>query len=246
LHETRSCDRRFLAAVPHGNLPHVEPIAVLVVDRERAVAQAVARRLDREHGLVVVGSAHTAVGAITAAERDRPDVIVFDEGVVDGELVDVLGRLIGESPRPGTRLVVTSDDADPARAYESIRAGASAFVSKSDGVAEMVATILGVASGETHIAPLMLSEVLERFRAQRSVADAPGKPLPHLTDREREVLECLTAGLDRAETARRLGVSVHTVRTHTQSVYAKLEVHSSVEAVSVATRAGLLGSRVSA
>jgi DNA-binding NarL/FixJ family response regulator len=70
--------------------------------------------------------------------------------------------------------------------------------------------------------------------------DAPALPLPELTSRERDVLECVTAGFDRGETARRLGVSVHTVRTHLQSIYAKLDVHSSIEAVSVAMRAGLV------
>jgi DNA-binding NarL/FixJ family response regulator len=219
----------------------MDAIAVLVVDRERAVAQAVARRLDGEHGLMVVGSAHTAIGAIRAAARDHPDVIVFDEGVVDGDLAEVLGRLLGDPSDTHTRVVVTSEGKDPRRAFESIRAGASAFVSKADGVDDMIGTIVGVASGETRIAPSMLSEVLDRFRRRARTEERPAPPLPHLTLREREVLEYLTSGLDRTQTARRLGVSVHTVRTHLQSIFAKLEVHTSVEAVSVASRAGLLG-----
>ena len=217
------------------------PITVLVVDRERAVAQALARRLGGEHGIEVVSSAHTAVGAIRAAERDWPDVILFDEGVVDGDLADVLDRLLGAHPRASTRLVVTSDDEDPGRAYESIRAGAAAFLGKAGGIDDLVATIFGVVSGETRIAPSVLSGVLDRFRRAPAAAVASPQPLPRLTAREREVLACLTAGLDRHSIARRLGVSVHTVRTHTQSIFTKLEVHSSVEAVSVATRAGMLG-----
>lgn len=219
------------------------PITVLVVDRERAVAQAIARRLSGEGGVEVVGSAHTAVGAIRAAERDWPDVILFDEGVVEGDVTDVIERLL--QPRRGiaARLVVTSDSEDAARAYECVRAGASAFVGKAHGIDELVTTLFGVVAGETRIAPGVLSEVLERFRRAPVAPAAEARPFPRLTAREREVLECLTAGLDRHHIARRLGVSVHTVRTHAQSLFAKLEVHSSVEAVSVATRAGMVASR---
>jgi DNA-binding NarL/FixJ family response regulator len=62
--------------------------------------------------------------------------------------------------------------------------------------------------------------------------------LARLTPRERDVLACMMAGLDRARIARRMVLSTNTVRTHTQNVFAKLDVHSTLEAVSVALRAG--------
>jgi DNA-binding NarL/FixJ family response regulator len=220
------------------------PIAVLVVDRERAVAQAVARRLAAEGGLRVTGSAHTALGAIAAVERDRPDVVVFDEGVVVGDLGEIVTRLLDEGPDPGARarrMVVTSDRAEAQRAFESIHAGASAFVSKSDGADEIVRTILAVAHGESRIPPLILTGMLDEYRSRVREVSGSDPPFPQLTLREREVLECLTGGLDRDRIARRLGVSVHTVRTHTQAIFTKLDVHSSVEAVSVAARAGVVG-----
>lgn len=237
--------RRFPGGRACATLLTMESIAVLVVDRERAVAQAVAQRLADERDLVVLGSAHTAQGAIAATERHQPDVVVFDEGVVAGDLADVLARLVDDRPSPRgrvRRLVVTSETADGQRAYESIQAGASAFVPKADGANEMVRTIHGVVSGETRIPPAILSGVLDRFRSKiRDTAEQDQRPpLPLLTPREREVLECLTAGLDRTSIARQLGLSVHTVRSHTQSIFAKLDVHSSVEAVSVAARAGIV------
>ena len=169
-------------------------------------------------------------------ERDWPDVILFDEGVVDGDLTDVLERLLAVHGSVAARVVVTSDSEDAVRAYECVRAGASAFVGKGDGIDELVTTLFAVVAGESRIAPALLSEVLDRFRRAPAAPTAEARPFPRLTAREREVLECLTAGLDRHHIARRLGVSVHTVRTHAQSMFAKLEVHSSVEAVSVATR----------
>jgi DNA-binding NarL/FixJ family response regulator len=220
----------------------VDSVTVLVVDHERAVGQAVARCLACESGFVVVGTWHTAMSAVRAATRDRPDVIVFDEAVVEGNIAQILQLFVGISA-PGPRVVVTSDHEDPERAYESICAGAAAFVSRASGIDEIVDTIRDVVGGGTHLAPVVLSGVLDRFRQRAAAAgDArPTEPLAHLTTRERQVLEQLMAGLPRTEIARQLGVSVHTVRTHTQTLYAKLEVHSSVEAVSVAIRHGLLG-----
>src|SRR5256885_1260862 len=122
-------------------LAAVEAITVFVVDRERAVAQAIAHRLDAERALVVVGSAQTASSATEAATKRRPDVVVLDEAVADGQLAELAASFLG--PDLGAKLVVTSAREDVQRAYESVRAGASAFVTKASGFDEMVRAILG-------------------------------------------------------------------------------------------------------
>jgi DNA-binding NarL/FixJ family response regulator len=219
-------------------LPAVERITVFVVDRERAVAQAIAHRLDAEPELTVLGSAQTTWSAAAAATRWRPDVVVLDEALANGELAELAARLI--APDLGARLVVTSATEDSRRAYESVRAGASAFVTKASGFDEMVRAIIGAVRGESWIPPRLLTGVLDEFRAQRAQPDQDDR-VRRLTLREREVLRCMMLGFDRARIAEELIVSINTVRTHTQNILSKLEVHSSLEAVSVALQAGFPG-----
>jgi DNA-binding NarL/FixJ family response regulator len=212
----------------------MEAIKVLVVDRERAVAQAIAHSLDADPELAVVGSAHSGREAEAESARELPDVIVLDETIADPSLGEIAARLRG--PNPQVKIVVTSPRGDTIRAYESVCAGASAFVTKVAAIDEMVRAVQGVARGESWFPPRLLTGVLEELRTHRDHAD--DERIQRLTDRERQVLECMMAGWDRARIAAELILSINTVRTHTQNILSKLEVHSSLEAVSVALQAG--------
>jgi DNA-binding NarL/FixJ family response regulator len=217
----------------------VDPITVLVVERERAVAQAMARRLDAEPMLQVVADAHTASEAEELATRCRPCVVVLDEAVAGRalrDLADVMTR-----PEVDARLVVTAAEADAYRAYEAARSGAVAFVTKASSFDEMVHVILGAARGESWIPPQLLTGVLREFRSHQLDVDYDHR-LQRLTGREREVLRFMVAGYGRARIAQEMVVSVNTIRTHAQNILSKLEVHSSLEAVSLALQCGFSSS----
>jgi DNA-binding NarL/FixJ family response regulator len=210
-------------------------IRVLVVDQERIVAQAIARSLDTEPEFAVVGLASSTTEAVHATLALRPDVIVLDEGVAEPSLRDVAERL--RHANPLVKLVVTSTESDPTVACECVRAGASALVTKVADLDEMVRAVRGAANGETWIPPRLLTAVLVELQTAH---DLPGEDvrLRRLTDRERQVLACMMAGLDRARIASEMILSINTVRTHTQNILSKLEVHSSLEAVGLALQLG--------
>jgi len=215
----------------------VEPITVLVVDRDRAVAQAIARRLDAEPALTVLGSTQAADEAVDLATRQHPGVVVLDEAVAGRALGEVANALT--RPSVGAAIVVTSGREDVRRAYESARVGAAAFLTKTAGFDDMVRAILGAVRGESWIPPRLLTGVLREFRAQQTDIDDDHR-LQRLTAREREVLRYMVAGYGRARIAQEMAVSVNTVRTHAQKILSKLEVHSSLEAVSVALQCGFV------
>jgi DNA-binding NarL/FixJ family response regulator len=104
----------------------------------------------------------------------------------------------------------------------------------------MVRAILGAVRGESWIPPRLLTGVLEEFRSRRAELDHDYR-VQRLTQREREVLRYMMAGFGRARIAEELILSINTVRTHAQNILWKLEVHSSLEAVSVALQAGFTG-----
>src|SRR5919197_1179839 len=129
---------------------------------------------------------------------------------------------------------------------DAVRAGASAWVIKDASFDELAGAIRGALRGESWIPPRLLTGVLSQMQGTQKEADEFEQRLARLTDREHEVLRCMVAGLGRASIARQLFLSKNTIRTHMQNILAKLEVHSSLEAVALALRAGIRGSRPAA
>lgn len=211
------------------------PVSLLLVGSHRIEVGALGGVLGALPGLAVIGTASTASEALSVAELHPPDIAVIDSLLGSDDAAELADRLI--RLHPDVRAVVLSDD-DPAPALRAVLAGAAAVVVKPAAVDVLAAVIRGVAAGETHIPPPLLTEVIGALRAG-TVAGGWTKGLASLTQRELEVLEEMAAGRDTAAVAERLFLSPHTVRTHVKHILAKLGVHSSLEAVSVAHRAGL-------
>ena len=133
-------------------------------------------------------------------------------------------------------MVILSADRNVAHAVAAARAGAAAWVAKEQDATEFESVIRGVAAGYSWYPPEMLGEILRSLRAD---AGRDGNELEVLSTRETEVLRAMMTGRRGRQIASDLHISADTVRTHTQNIYAKLDVHSRLEAVSVARAAGL-------
>lgn len=222
-----------------GNADHYLPVRlrILVVDDHRMFAEALAAKLTAVDDMTVVGTATDADTAIELARTLRPDVVTLDANLGDTDGVDVARELCALPVPP--RIVMVSCVEDLDRVLQAIWAGVTSWVPKETGSATLLEVIRAAARGHAWLPPALLSTVL------RSVVTAsPGQPpdatrLGALTPRERQVLRCMVAGLDRSATAELLGLSLNTIRTHAQSILTKLHVHSALEAVSVALSAGM-------
>ncbi len=175
--------------------------------------------------------------ALLAAQALRPDVVVLD--VVEGGAIafELTRSLRGAVPE--MHVIVVGEEDDRRSVCASVSGGASAYVTREQSILSLVEVIKGVMCGETHIPPLLLTAVILRLRERGSERGAHQRRLDGLTSRERMVLELMVAGMDREGIGRKLGLSLNTVRTHAQNCYAKLGVHSSLEAVHVAHGAGM-------
>jgi DNA-binding NarL/FixJ family response regulator len=123
--------------------------------------------------------------------------------------------------------------------YEAIRAGASGFLLKDVQPVELVDAIRVVAAGNALLGTTVTKRLLERFTDGAPHATPP-PALDGLTDREREILALMAAGLSNSEIAERLVVGETTVKTHVSSILRKLGVRDRVQAVIVAYDAGLV------
>lgn len=210
------------------------PDRVLVVHAQVSFADALAVRLRREPGLEVLDAVSRASRALALVAARSVDAVVLDVDLPDGSarLVEQLRDL----ERP-PRVVLLGDDAEPAVLVDALRTGAGAWLPKSGRVDDLLEALRVTRRGETWLPSAVLGPVL-RHLMRTSQGPAAG-PLDVLTDREREVLQCMVAGLDQSAIAAELFLSPNTVRTHRRRTLAKLGVHSSLEAVFVARRAGL-------
>ena len=211
---------------------------ILLFVPHRTLCESLAERFDAEPDLDVVGTAGTPPQARASVGWLHTDVAVVDVEPADVN-VDTVRSLTASPTRP--RVVLLADDRSVDDLVPYVLAGASGWVPKSAGVEELLATVRGVAAGETRIPAALLTTVVDSYRRYTDDAEGETSGLRNLTDRERDVLACMVAGRNRAQIAAELVLSENTVRTHAQHVLRKLGVHSSLAAVALARQAGMRG-----
>jgi len=209
-------------------------VGVLVVHHHRLYADAVARRINGEPEVRVAGIASTGAAASTAIEVLDPRVVVLDMELRDVSSLELTARWSARVPPVAVAAILGSDDR--AAMVRAIRAGASGVTSKHGPMADLVSAVKALVLGQCWIPTRLQAGVVTEMRLSRppNVFD---EKLARLTVREREILDRMAAGHDRAAIADDLGISVNTVRTHAQNLLSKLNVHSTLEAASMAHRA---------
>lgn len=212
-------------------------IRLLLADDHRSFLEALAVRLTAEAGLGVVCTATTAAEAMGLADRSCPDVAVVDASLGDDDGLDLVVDLTALPDAP--RVLVLSCHDDGATIGRALRAGASGYVSKAATTRELVSAIWGVMRGEIWVSPGLLTAALrELLDPTPDFYEEQRNRIDKLSEREKEVLACMVQGMDRAAIGRHLLLATNTVRTHTRNMLAKLDVHSSLEAVALALEAG--------
>lgn len=209
-----------------------EVITVLVVDGHQTFAELLGVALRGQPDLRYVGHARNGEQALRLAAELRPDVILLDP-----ELPDADGIAIAEMLRhrqPDTRVVILTASSEAALVGRATAAGAAGFLSKNGALGDVLHAVHTAHGGGMTVSTDILARLL------RSTTPVVGPRGGGLTAREHEVLELMGSGLDPRAIARRLGISVHTCRGYVKAVLAKLDAHSQVEAVAVATRRGLI------
>ena len=223
-------------ATVHSEL--MDPVRILLVDDHLMVTEALASRLSAAMDLWVAGRCTTADPNLLDIVRGlRPDVITIEVEPLGPAAGQVLQGLV--TARPEAKVVVLSADHNIAHAVEAARAGVAAWVAKEQGAAELETVVRGVCQGYSWFPPDMLGAILRELRADVSRAREHDDLLDVLSPRERDVLLSMMDGKRGRQIAQDLLISTDTVRTHTRNIFAKLDVHSRLEAVRVARAAGL-------
>jgi len=216
---------------------------VLLADDQELVRTGFKLLLDVEDDISVVGEAADGAEAVELARATRPDVVLMDirMPVLDG--IQATRRIAAMHGLEGVRvLILTTYDTD-AYVFDALEVGASGFLLKDSGPAELLHAVRVVAAGEALLAPRITRRLIAQVTAARSAHRAAEDRLAVLTQREREVLALVGEGLSNQEIATRLVLSPATARTHVSRAMVKLGVRDRAQLVVVAYQTGLVDPR---
>jgi DNA-binding NarL/FixJ family response regulator len=214
-------------------------IRVAVADDQQLIRGGFRSLLESEDDIEVVGEAGTGTEAVALVRAQRPDVVLMDIRMPDGDGLWATESIAADPALAGTRIVIVTTFELDEYVGQAIRAGASGFLVKDTEPVELIRAVRVVAGGDALLSPGVTRRLLERIAGDlREQPDTT--PLDVLTEREREVLGLVGLGLTNDEIGRRLFLSPLTAKTHVSRIMAKLLARDRVQLVVVAYETGLV------
>lgn len=210
-------------------------IRVVLVDDHPVFRQGMRVVLDDLDDVEVVAEAADGLDAVEVVGAHLPDVVLMDLRMPGVGGLEATTQIAHDHPEVAV-LVLTMDD-DDASVFAALRAGARGYLLKEADGTDVHRAIVGVASGEAVFGPGVATKVIA-YLSSPGAARGP-LPFPQLTDRDREVLELVAAGLDNTAIARRLFLAPKTVRNRISDILSKLHARSRAEAIAMARDAGI-------
>jgi len=198
-----------------------KPVRVLIVDDQALVRRGLAKLLEIEEAVEVVGEAADGEAALRLLPSARPDVALVDARMPLMDGVELVGRLSEEHPRVAAIILTTFDDDE--YVFGGLRAGAKGYLLKDIPPEELVSAIEKAHRGETVLGGQIAARVVaELGRTSGSTGPGSGSRASELSEREAEVVALVGGGATNAEIARALYISEGTARNHVSKILRKL------------------------
>jgi DNA-binding NarL/FixJ family response regulator len=214
-------------------------IRVVIVDDQALVRAGLRALLDAEDGVEVVGEAGDGAEAVRIAGELKPDVMLMDVRMPGVDGLAATKAITSNPALDDVRIVIlTTFDLDE-YVFEAMRSGASGFLVKDTEPVELIRAVRTVAAGESLLSPRATRRLIEEYAARAKPAQlAP--VLDFLTDREREVMGLVAAGLSNDDIAAELVISPATAKTHVSRAMIKLNARDRAQLVVFAYETGLV------
>ncbi len=207
-----------------------EKIRIVIVDDHPIFCLGMSELINREPDLVVSACPDTADKAREIVQNERPDLMIVDISLAESNGIDLVEDI--SRAYPDLPMLVLSMYDDAMYAERALMAGARGYVMKQRAIAQVVAAVRQVLSGNIYASDRVKEKMLNRMISKRS--PAYGASLDALTNRELEVFRLMGEGLDSKEIASRLNLSMKTIGTHREKIKEKLNLKHYTELVKAA------------
>lgn len=212
-----------------------ERLRILLADDHPMFLEGLAANLCCEEGIEVAGQAADGNEAVRLAELLQPDVILMDVNMPGKNGIEATREIIRTSPHIGILILTMFDD--DASVFSAMRSGARGYLLKGAHKEEIVRAIHVVGGGEAIFSAAIARKMMFYFDA--IVNKSNTAQFPQLTAREREILQWIARDLSNVQIARKLGLSLKTVRNHVSNILSKLQAADRAQAMLIAREAGM-------
>jgi DNA-binding NarL/FixJ family response regulator len=214
-------------------------IRILIADDQTLIRAGFRALLDAEPDMDVVAECGTGSDAVRLAAREKPDVVLMDIRMPQGDGLEATRLILADPALPGTRVIILTTFELDEYIAEAVRAGAAGFLVKDTEPEELLRAVRVVHDGDALLSPSVTRRIMAQLALQ-SRAASPPRSLDQITEREREVLRLVGEGLNNAEIAGRLFITPLTAKTHVSRIMAKLQVRDRAQLVVLAYESGLV------
>lgn len=203
------------------------PIRLLLVDDHEVVRVGLKKVLAADPQMIVAGEAATASEAVARAQADRPDVVLMDIRLPDGDGIQACRDILATSP--GTRVLFLTSFADDETVLAAVLAGAHGFCVKRMDVESLVQSIKRVAAGESVLDTVATQRMLDWVRG----GGAPPAGQQSLSPQEQRIVALVAEGKTNKEIAQELQLSPNTVKNYLSNAFQKLQITRRAQAVAL-------------
>ncbi|HKA09107.1 MAG TPA: response regulator transcription factor [Candidatus Dormibacteraeota bacterium] len=213
---------------------NTQTVRVLIADDQTLFRVGLARLLEEDPRVEIVGQAGDGAEAVKLAGSVAPDVILMDLKMPNLDGIEATRQVLAKYPSVKV-LLLTTFEADN-HVIQALKAGASGYILKDSRPDSIVSSLLAVMAGERVMASAVANRVLEMLTGTTT----PKEFYDGLTGREIEILKLLAGGMANKQIAYKLKISEKTVRNHVSNMYEKLNIYDRSQAVLYAVRKGLV------
>jgi DNA-binding NarL/FixJ family response regulator len=219
-------------------------IRVVVADDQALVRAGFRVLLDAEDDIEVVGEAADGAAAVDVVRATHPDVVLADIRMPGVDGLEATRRIAADPELAGVRVLILTTFEIDEYVFEALRSGASGFLVKDTDPVELLRAVRVVAAGDSLLSPSVTRRLIGEFVSRPERRAISPAALPLLTDREREVVALVAAGMSNEEIAAELVVSPATARTHVSRAMVKLNARDRAQLVVLAYESGLVSPAV--
>ena len=207
-------------------------ISVCIVDDNKDIRSALEQIILMAEGYTLAGSYADAEEALQKIPEAKPNVVLMDINLGDGESgIDCVRQLKPQYPEILFMMCTIYEEDE--KIFEALKAGANGYILKKTAPGKLLDSLRELHEGGAPMSSQIARKVVNAFQGKvpADAGPAPGKPISILSNRENEILELLAKGMLYKEIAARLFISQETVRKHVYHIYEKLHVNNRVEAI---------------